>query len=413
MGLARSHVRDLLGRGEDWADGRTHRSPSDDAELLAELRQEIADLPSYGYRRVCALVNRQRTAWGVPRVNAKRVYRVMAQAALLLPKVDWDRPQRRYSGMKGPSENFERPSAIKTVLRISHSACCEEVAGRRLLRQHTSTYFTFLSYRDSAVHLPPEVNIQITAVQAVLEHLMGDRLCGIHLFGSAVDGGLKPCSDIDLMVTSTTPLHEPLRQRLMQALLAHSAWPGSNPCLRALEVTVVALSEIQPWRYPPKRELQFGEWLRTDIQAGRYEPAMPDNDLAILFTKLRRHSLALHGPAANVLFEAVPLADLQQSLADTISQWQQPSDWEGDERNILLALARIWFTAWTGEIAAKEAAAAWAAERLPAAHSALMARAAVGYLSGQADGLAAVPEQVANTIHFCRSEIEAVLRMQA
>jgi hypothetical protein len=55
MGLARSHVRDLLGRDEDWADGRSHRTPTDDAGLLAELRQEIAQLPSYGYRRACAL----------------------------------------------------------------------------------------------------------------------------------------------------------------------------------------------------------------------------------------------------------------------------------------------------------------------------------------------------------------------
>ena len=78
---------------EDWADGRSHRTPSDDAGLLAELRQQIADLPSYGYRRTCALVNRQRTARGAPRVNAKRVYRVMAQAALLLPKA----PHRRQS----------------------------------------------------------------------------------------------------------------------------------------------------------------------------------------------------------------------------------------------------------------------------------------------------------------------------
>lgn len=51
MGLARSHVCDLLVRDEDWTDGRRHRTPSGDAELLAELRQEIAQLPSYGYRR--------------------------------------------------------------------------------------------------------------------------------------------------------------------------------------------------------------------------------------------------------------------------------------------------------------------------------------------------------------------------
>jgi len=93
MGLARSHIRELLRRDDGWTDGRSHRTPSDDDELLAELREEIAQLPSYGYRRACALVNRQRTARGAARVNAKRVYRVMAGASLLLPKA----PRRRQS----------------------------------------------------------------------------------------------------------------------------------------------------------------------------------------------------------------------------------------------------------------------------------------------------------------------------
>lgn len=93
LGLARSHVHDLLARGDDWTDRRTHRTPNDDGVLLAELRHEIAELPSYGYRRACAPVNRQRAARGGARVNPKRVYRVMAQASLLLPKA----PRRRHS----------------------------------------------------------------------------------------------------------------------------------------------------------------------------------------------------------------------------------------------------------------------------------------------------------------------------
>ena len=96
MGVARSHVRYLLRRDDGWTDGRSYRTPSDDEQLLAELRQEIAQLPSYGYRRACALVNRQRTAQGAPRVNAKRVYRVMAGASLLLPKA----PRRRQSARR-------------------------------------------------------------------------------------------------------------------------------------------------------------------------------------------------------------------------------------------------------------------------------------------------------------------------
>ena len=39
MGLARSHVRELLGRGDDWTDGRTHRTLKGDASLLFQWRK--------------------------------------------------------------------------------------------------------------------------------------------------------------------------------------------------------------------------------------------------------------------------------------------------------------------------------------------------------------------------------------
>jgi putative transposase len=95
LGVARSHVHDRHHRGEDWRDARRGPTPAGDAQLLAEIRQQIADLPSYGYRRACALVNRQRSAQGSPRVNPKRAYRVMAQAGLLLPKTPRRRPSSR------------------------------------------------------------------------------------------------------------------------------------------------------------------------------------------------------------------------------------------------------------------------------------------------------------------------------
>ena len=54
LGVARSHVYELHDRSEDWRDGRKGRAPAGDAQLLAEIRQQISDLPSYGYRRACA-----------------------------------------------------------------------------------------------------------------------------------------------------------------------------------------------------------------------------------------------------------------------------------------------------------------------------------------------------------------------
>ena len=97
LGAARSHVHELHHRSADWRDGRKGRTPAGDAQLLTEIRQQISDLPSYGYRRACDLVDRQRSAQtgthGVARVNPKRACRVMAQARLLLPKA----PRRRQS----------------------------------------------------------------------------------------------------------------------------------------------------------------------------------------------------------------------------------------------------------------------------------------------------------------------------
>jgi putative transposase len=93
LGVARSNAHTRQARGPDWRDGRCARAKAIDAELLAELRKHVLELPSYGYRRACALLNRQRSANGLPRVNHKRVYRLMAGNGLLLPKA----PRRRQS----------------------------------------------------------------------------------------------------------------------------------------------------------------------------------------------------------------------------------------------------------------------------------------------------------------------------
>lgn len=63
LGVARSNVADKLARPADWRDGRTARS-TDDGGLVEEIRLAVADLPSYGYRRVWGLLRRQRENHG-------------------------------------------------------------------------------------------------------------------------------------------------------------------------------------------------------------------------------------------------------------------------------------------------------------------------------------------------------------
>lgn len=58
----------------------------DDTSLVEQIRTAITDLPSYGYRRVWALLRRQAERQAQPPVNAKRVYRVMRDHGLLLER---------------------------------------------------------------------------------------------------------------------------------------------------------------------------------------------------------------------------------------------------------------------------------------------------------------------------------------
>lgn len=137
----------------------------------------------------------------------------------------------------------------------------------------------------------PSVSSQLQQALALLQRHLGGNLLAVHLFGSAVVGGLKPGSDLDLLVTVAAPLPTATRHSLMRELLMISAWPA-NERMRPLEVTWVVHHSVRPWRYPAMRELQFGEWLRADIEAGRIEPPQEDHDLAILLHQAQERRLS-------------------------------------------------------------------------------------------------------------------------
>ena len=82
LGVARSNLVDQL-RHPDRRGRGPYRRAGDD-ELLAEIRAITDARPTYGYRRVAALLNRARRGSGEPPVNRKRVLRLIRQSSLLL-----------------------------------------------------------------------------------------------------------------------------------------------------------------------------------------------------------------------------------------------------------------------------------------------------------------------------------------
>jgi len=135
LGLARSHIHNLHRRSDSWIDGRTQRTPAVDENLAAEIRRHIAELPSYGYRRACALVNRPRRAAGQSVVNPKRAYRVMKASGLLLPRAPRRRASSRQhdgkvavasSDLRWCSDGFEiKCDSGETVTATFAKDCCD------------------------------------------------------------------------------------------------------------------------------------------------------------------------------------------------------------------------------------------------------------------------------------------------
>ncbi|HAJ6440438.1 TPA: IS3 family transposase [Escherichia coli] len=106
--VSRAQLHVILRRTDDWKDGRRSRH-SDDTDVLLRIHHVIGELPSYGYRRVWALLRRQAELDGMPAINAKRVYRIMRQNALLLERKTAVPPSKRaHTGKVAVKESNQR-----------------------------------------------------------------------------------------------------------------------------------------------------------------------------------------------------------------------------------------------------------------------------------------------------------------
>ncbi|MCD4092714.1 IS3 family transposase [Escherichia coli] len=135
--VSRAQLHVILRRTDDWKDGRRSRH-SDDADVLLRIHHVIGELPTYGYRRVWALLRRQAELDGMPAINAKRIYRIMRQNALLLERKTAVPPSKRAhtgrvavkeSNQRWCSDGFEFRCDNGEKLRVTFALdCCDREA---------------------------------------------------------------------------------------------------------------------------------------------------------------------------------------------------------------------------------------------------------------------------------------------
>jgi predicted nucleotidyltransferase len=230
----------------------------------------------------------------------------------------------------------------------------------------------------------PRSRAQIATAIDIVRDVLGDTVLGAYLYGSAVTSGLRPDSDLDILVISDRSLTGRERADLIRRLLPISGRRAVGGRARSIELTILARPALYPWRYPPSIEFQYGDWLRAKFERGELpEWPHPDPDVAVLVETARRAAVPLLGPPIAAVLESVPRADVVRAMVDTIPVLM-PGIEEGDDiRNGLLTLARIWTTLATGEIRSKDEAATWALAHLPDEHRPVLAHARTAYLGEQ------------------------------
>ncbi|MBW0077611.1 IS3 family transposase [Escherichia coli] len=135
--VSRAQLHVILRRADDWKDGRRSRH-TDDTDVLRRIHHVIGELPTYGYRRIWALLRRQTELDGMPAINAKRVYRIMRQNALLLERKTAVPPSKRAhtgkvavkeSNQRWCSDGFEFRCDNGEKLRVTFALdCCDREA---------------------------------------------------------------------------------------------------------------------------------------------------------------------------------------------------------------------------------------------------------------------------------------------
>ncbi|HHL4368041.1 TPA: IS3 family transposase, partial [Escherichia coli] len=135
--VSRAQLHVILRRADDWKDGRRSRH-TDDTDVLRRIHHVIGELPTYGYRRVWALLRRQTELDGMPAINAKRIYRIMRQNALLLERKTAVPPSKRAhtgrvavkeSNQRWCSDGFEFRCDNGEKLRVTFALdCCDREA---------------------------------------------------------------------------------------------------------------------------------------------------------------------------------------------------------------------------------------------------------------------------------------------
>ena len=202
----------------------------------------------------------------------------------------------------------------------------------------------------------------VSTVREILKQQLGSQLKALYLFGSATMGQLRPTSDVDLLGLIDGEIEPSAREALLLRLMSVSSCKDSSGRKnRPVELLLFQRASFDAGLSPPVCEFRYGEWLRSEYESGSVPGPVASHDFSILLRQARDSCLVLLGDSAADALPVISDEALRRAVLDSLEELL--GNLRGDERNVILTLARMWWTIERGGVTTKDGAAEWAMAR--------------------------------------------------
>lgn len=215
FGVARSNMAQRAKQRPSKARGRP---PLAEDDLVKEIKAIIADMPTYGYRRVHAILRRNALRDSRSWPNVKRVYRVMKVHGLLLQRHTGAIDTRRHDGrvaveqsnLRWCSDGFEIGCDNREKVRVAFALdCCDREA---IAHVATTEGIKSEDVQDLVITAVEKRFGRINTLPKPIEWLTDNGSCFIAKDTKTLllDIGMEPCS---------TPLRSPQSNGMAEAFV--------------------------------------------------------------------------------------------------------------------------------------------------------------------------------------------------
>lgn len=216
-------------------------------------------------------------------------------------------------------------------------------------------------------HCPAETKLQVSNIKDFLMDNLSGNLAGVYVHGSMCLGSFQPShSDLDIIVVTQTSLNAVERFALMKGFLELHKMPSP------IELSILCLSELNPWRHPTPYEFHFSEYWRpkfeiiaeeNDLDFWDFKEVYTDGDIACHVTLINQSGICIYGQAISEVFPPVPEKDFWDSIVWGVDYFSKLED----ELIVtgILTLLRIWSYKEKKAILSKAHAGEWSIVRVP------------------------------------------------